>query len=282
MTKILTTICLLTASLAVNAQQRILLYVGPGAGPKSIANTLATLKFLVADKYDIQKVGPNDLIKTDWINDTALLVIPGGADRPYVEKLSGLGNANIKQYVSNGGKFLGICAGAYYSADRIEFAKGDVELEVTGERELKFFPGLVEGPTYAGFDHRSTNNIEGMRAAKITWLGEQPFKSEQKFVVFYNGGGHFVDADQHSNVTVLARYGEELPSRPNQPAAIVECRVGKGKAILSGPHFEWDPLSLEGEDQQTNALRNKLLAANQNRLSLAKHLLARLDVEVKH
>lgn len=281
MRKIITALCLLTASFSVLAQQKILLYVGPGAGPKSIANTLATLKLVVANKYEIKTVGPEDIIDDTWIKDTALLVIPGGADRPYVAHLSGQGNANIRLYVANGGKFLGICAGAYYSADRIEFAKGDKVLEVTGDRELKFFPGLVIGPTYAGFDYRDVQSVAGMRAAKVYWNEQTPFKNEHEFVIFYNGGGHFVGAENHPNVKVLARYGRELPSQPHQPAAIVECKVGQGKAILSGPHFEWDPASLEENHQDLVQIKSNLAAANQDRLQLVKHLLNRLDIKTK-
>lgn len=281
MKKIITAICLFTASFSLYAQQKILIYVGPGAGPKSIENTLATIKALAAKQYVIQTVGPEELIATDWLQDTALLIIPGGADRPYLQKLGGKGNANIRRYVANGGKYIGICAGAYYSADRIEFAKGDAELEVTGERELKFFPGLVIGPTYEGFDHRQTQNIDGMRAATVHWQAGRPFQANQNFVIFYNGGGHFVGAEQFANVRVLARYGEEMPSQPQQPAAIIECDVGKGKAILSGPHFEWDPKTLEGEDQQLQRIKADLETANKQRLQLAKHLLHRLDIATK-
>jgi biotin--protein ligase len=207
--------------------------------------------------------------------------MPGGADRPYLERLGGKGNANIREFVNNGGNFLGICAGAYYSADRIEFAKGDVDLEVTGKRELKFFPGLVEGPTYSGFDHRNTDNVSGMRAATIHWTHDTTFANDKDFVLFYNGGGHFVDAEQFSNVTILARYAAELPNRPNSPAAIVECKVGTGKAVLSGPHFEWFAESLEDSEHEMVLIKQKLSDDNANRMELAKHLLARLNIATK-
>ncbi len=270
------------ASLPVLAQENILIYVGPGAGPKSVANTLRTIKALAHPKYTIKTVTPDELINPTWISNTALLIMPGGADRPYVEKLSGKGNANIKQYVQNGGKYLGICAGAYYSADRIEFAKDDPELEVTGERELKFFPGLVEGPTYAGFDHRDTQQVAGMRAAKILWHTEQPFAQNKEFTIFYNGGGHFVAAENYPSVIILARYGAELPSQPQQPAAIIECAVGKGKAILSGPHFEWHHDSLEGDNKDLLQIKRNLAQQDTDRMNLAEHLLTRLGIAVRN
>lgn len=280
MKKIFIAFCMIIVSFISHANQDILIYTGPGAGPKSIQNTIATVKLLVADKYVIKTVGPDDLIDTAWMANTALLIMPGGADRPYLEKLSGIGNRNIVQYVENGGKYLGICAGAYYAADRIEFAKGDVDLEVTGVRELKFFPGLVEGPTYAGYDHRDTQNIAGMRAATITWVGDTNFKHNQEFTLFYMGGGHFVNADKYPNVMVLAKYAPEA-SRPYQTAAIVECIVGNGRVILSGPHFEWFADSLEGTDPTLLQIKEKIAKDESNRFELSKHLFNRLDIETK-
>lgn len=66
----------------------------------------------------------------------------------YVQKLQGKGNARIQSYLKNGGNFLGICAGSYYSSNYLEFTKG-INIEVIGERELKIFNGAVRGPLLA-------------------------------------------------------------------------------------------------------------------------------------
>ena len=39
------------------------------------------------------------------------IVFPGGADSPYQEKLQGEGNRVIRQFVEEGGWYLGFCAG---------------------------------------------------------------------------------------------------------------------------------------------------------------------------
>ena len=73
---------------------------------------------------------------------TALLAIGGGYDLGLIEALGPVGMANIEQYVSAGGCYLGVCAGAYLACDRIEFDKGG-PLEVLGERPLKFCSGII-------------------------------------------------------------------------------------------------------------------------------------------
>lgn len=271
--------CLLTLSSNIYAQAlNILIYSGPGVGPKSLANTVSLFSSLAAENYIIKTIGPDTIISGDWLADTALLVIPGGADLPYMEKLGGAGNQNIREYVQNGGKFLGICAGAYYAADSIEFAKGDPSLEVIETRELKFYPGVVQGPTYPGFDYTPPQNIAGMRAATVYWQAGQPFTVNQEFVVYYNGGGHFVAAEDYPQVRILARYLPEKPNNLVDLAAIIECKYGEGTVILSGLHFEWDPDSLDNSLPQLSEIKSQLSCNNASRLSLARHLLQRLDI----
>ena len=163
-----------------------------------------------------------------------MFVLPGGADIPYTKWLNGKGNEKIRTYVEKGGSFLGICAGSYYAGNFVEFALG-TPLEVKGVRELAFFPGTVKGPILAPYDYETSS---GVRAAKISWKGGAPFKTNSTFVVYYNGGGYFAEAAREEHTKILASYslGNDFP-------AIIEIQVGKGKAILSGVHFEYDPAS---------------------------------------
>lgn len=277
--RILLIMFLSVVSFVSAAKENILIYAGPGVGPKSLANTISTIKNVVASKYVIKTIGPEDLIKTDWLQDTSLLIVPGGADLPYMAMLRGQANANIKNYVENGGKYLGICAGAYYAADRIEFAKGDPVLEVVGDRELKFFPGIIAGPTYSGFSY-NVADISNMRVAEIVWQAGKPFIIGHEFFIFYYGGGHFVEPQAYPNVTVLANYGKLSSDSVHQPAAIVACKVGKGKAILSGVHFEWEPGIIEDSNLNMRNIKIQLLTTNADRLELVKHLLSILDIAV--
>ena len=110
----------------------------------------------------INKTG---LIDESWEDQAAALIIPGGRDMPYHERLQGIPNARIKSYVMNGGSYLGICAGAYYGASSIEFDIGH-PLEVIAKRELHFFPGIARGPAY-GYGTFSYISECGARVAKL-------------------------------------------------------------------------------------------------------------------
>lgn len=179
-------------------------------------------------KYDFKDIKANEIISGEWKKNAFCLIMPGGADLYYCKKLKGKGNEQIKDYVSKGGKYIGLCAGGYYGGSYVEFDKGGT-LEVLGERELKFFPGKVKGPVLANYVYESE---KGARVATVSW---KEARQSQEYSVYFNGGGYFVNAQKIPTVKVLATYKN---SRFEGLPAIVECTVGEGKAILTGVHPE--------------------------------------------
>ncbi len=157
------------------------------------------------------------------LESVSLFIMPGGRDRPYHAALKGAGNAQIRSYVENGGTYLGICAGAYYGCKTVEFDRG-YPLEVCEERELSFFPGKAIGPAYG----KGTFEYESDKGARLSKIET----ANGPFFAYYNGGCYFEGDFTH--VKILARYLD----LPGHPPAIIECSIGKGKAILSGVHLE--------------------------------------------
>ena len=151
-----------------------------------------------------------------------ILIMPGGADLFYCEKLNGDGNRIIRDFVEQGGCYIGICAGAYYGAKRLDWDKGSID----GSRELAFYHGTAAGPV---FDFIEDGDITKSWRKTITlrWADGSVTASH------YQAGPVFTP-DAGCEAEVLARY-EDLPGHP---AAIVKCRVGQGVAILSGSHIE--------------------------------------------
>lgn len=174
-----------------------------------------------------------ELIRGDWDQEASLFIMPGGRDRLFHSALQGRGNDKIRSFVERGGTYLGLCAGAYYGCRTIEFDKGN-PLEVCEERELGFFSGIAIGPAY-GKGTFEYDNPATVRAAKLdTSLGT--------FHAYHNGGCAF--SGDLSSCRVLARYSDIA----GHPPAIIECHVGKGKAILSGAHLEMGPDSFYTHD----------------------------------
>lgn len=241
----------------------VYIYKDAGTGKDSQVQTVSTLKEILPRKYKIIQINAEKVILNMWPMDAALFIMPGGADLPYVKKLRGRGNQNIKNYVKNGGAYLGICAGSYYGAGHVEFDKGG-KLEVTGKRELAFFHGKAVGPALAKYSYIDNS---GARAAKI----KLKLEDIKEATVYYNGGGYFEKADNYKNVAILGYYQNHLP-------AIVYIPFGKGKVVLSGVHFEYDPYLMNSRDPYLNEILPDLKNSNLNRKILSKKIFEKLGM----
>lgn len=182
------------------------------------------VKQLKKMSVQIKPIHANELIETFWENTALALIMPGGRDLSYMEKLKGYGNLKIRSYVENGGSYLGICAGAYYGSGYVEFEKNN-PLEVLGERELKFTKSKAVGPAYKEpkFKYNSHN---GARASLISYKSEN---TQKTCYMYFNGGCFFEKA---SKSEIIGKYND-LGS-----AAILKKKIKNGKAVLSGVHFE--------------------------------------------
>jgi glutamine amidotransferase-like uncharacterized protein len=140
------------------------------------------------------------------------LIMPGGADLYYCEKLNGPGNLEIRDFVAKGGGYLGLCAGAYYGCSALDWNKG----EIAGPRELAFINATASGPILDFIEDRDIEK-SWYGAAPLTW-------GNKTFNTLYAAGPLFHNLKD--DVRVYASYAQG-------PAVI-----GKGKVILSSPHIE--------------------------------------------
>lgn len=245
----------------------IYIYNDLGVDPGALCHTI---NFVKDHSYKRpQLINHHEIIAGTWIEDAALLIMPGGADLGYVNKLNGAGNAAIRDYVQNGGAYLGICAGAYYASKFIEFDIGGKQ-EISGSRELAFFPGKSIGPHLAQYDYLS---YSGARLAPLTLSHEF---SDQTAVFYYNGGGYFADAETYDNTKVLAWY--QTANAIAMPA-IIQMQSGKGQVILSGVHFEYAPELLDSSDLYLAPIIPELYKTNPARKRLVQHLMAGLKAK---
>jgi glutamine amidotransferase-like uncharacterized protein len=207
----------------------IFLYRDEGVCPSSLRATVRSLREKTNRPIDL--VNREAFLKNGWEEKAEMIIFPGGRDIPYLQALQGAANHRIRDYVINGGRYFGICAGAYYGSASICFEAGGV-LEVIGKRELSFFPGCAEGPAL-GLGQFAYENSQGARIAPL--LLDDCYFSRPTIQAYYNGGCTFVQAALYPNVTVLAHYEELQEKSP----AIILCQVGLGKALLSGVHPEY-------------------------------------------
>ena len=240
----------------------VLVYSDEGVDQLGLSKTLSTLRSALSPSlYEIKTIDAAGLKMGLCRKNCSLLVIPGGRDLPYLAKLGKEGMATVKNYVLNGGSYLGICAGAYFASGFVEFQKGG-PLEVLGERHLQFFSGKAIGPAIDK-DAFCYSSPLGARAARISY-------KEDDLSVYYNGGCYFADGLKHPDIQVISRYLEV----DGHPPAIISCAVGKGRAVLSGVHFEFSSDSFGSDSALIQKVILGILPYESKRLELVREILS--------
>jgi len=246
----------------------IYLYAGPGTDPFGLDQTEQMLFQCLEDRYHIERIYSEDVINHLWETKAVCFVMPGGRSKPYCESLAPVGTDKIKEYVKSGGSYLGICAGAYFAAEKTEFAAGSAN-EIIQDGVLNFCSSTASGPILADYDY---NSKKGARAAKIKF-------EETMIYLYFNGGCTFVGTEKTDNLEVLGYY--VLGNQFELPA-ITYIKYGRGSVILSGVHFEFEPSTMDANDPYLPNVIKEIQRTNLQRLVLTKKLLTMLNLEVCH
>ncbi len=173
----------------------------------------------------------DDIVEGCLTFEVDLFVIPGGEDLYFCEALNGLANIKIKNYVEQGGLYLGICGGSYYACSHIEWKKG-CDDEICEPRELSFYEGTAHGPIYE-FLEKNNPSHSWEQVVHLAYGIEE----KKTGTTLYRAGPFFSEPKKESQTIVLARYAD----LKGMPPAILSCCVGKGIAILSAVHIECPP-----------------------------------------
>lgn len=146
----------------------------------------------------------------------------------------------ITGWVQEGGSYLGICAGAYFASNRVDFEL-PAEPAVSGNRPLRLFPGTCKGPAFPGFSygHDDLSRPVSLSINQPAW-GAAWKSPPSRIVAHCSGGGVFhLDSEKSDTVDILATYtelGDQFP-------AGVLCKNGRGSALLWAVHPEMPVVS---------------------------------------
>lgn len=206
------------ASQYVGNRIRALVYSDLGADSFSVSQSLQSIQQMT--KLSVTKVDAREICQGALDESVALLAIPGGLARFYSQQLGVIGENNIKRYVANGGRCLGICAGAYYMFNSIDFAVGG-EYEIRDKPGLGFFKQKMIGPFYGGYNPKDYHSA-------IPMVMNTPNGSISSLVLW---GG--VAVGDIADIKVLASY------RMRNYPAITVASYGNGMVAASSPHIEF-------------------------------------------
>lgn len=140
------------------------------------------------------KIFTRHALEADFFDDVDIVCIPGGfGDAASFDYLLGEHSERIKQFIQHGGKYLGICMGAYWA----------------GQYYLDMLDG-VDAEQYITRPNTDTRRPHA-KNLNITWNGQH----EQMF--FYDGCALVGD---ESKFRTVARYAN------GDPMAIIQDRIG--------------------------------------------------------
>jgi glutamine amidotransferase-like uncharacterized protein len=160
----------------------------------------------------VELIDPEEIC-SGALSDYDILAVPGiPAGNTYVELLEE-GMNQIRQFVANGGSYIGICGGSMFGLDGyLGLFNGTLRTQI---------PGIAPGIHLITMtvNHESTGPD----------LSELP----QTYSVLYWGSGYW-DAEDMSGITTVMSYPE------NDRPGMIASRYGYGTYFLSSPHPEWE------------------------------------------
>lgn len=162
------------------------------------------------------------VINTSTLTGYDVLAMPGGRDGYFYVSSSSISGTAIKNFVSNGGGYLGICAGAYSGAKAVK--------------------GWYDSWGIAPHVICTRPWVEGDVPLQIEAAGEQIFGYGGIITAaHYNGPAMYAIG---AGMVTFATYADDSCNSQGL-GAIVGDYYGEGRVVLSGPHPELDPKHLD-------------------------------------
>ncbi|QND51674.1 biotin--protein ligase [Phyllobacterium sp. 628] len=203
-------ICFLLLNSSANAAQPAiaLVYRGP-AGCDDCSSAIAEALRTSTFHFDVKFIGPNEklkLVPSSFIGASLYVQPGGGQDIAGARKSLGKsGIQTVRDFVSRGGRYLGICMGAYLATDLgFDIVEGETDSEVGR-------PGFP------------VSDI-GDYVVQIKWKGSSSW-------TYYQDGPYLPKNHRNAGFQELAHY-------QNGDLAAARYAFGKGSATLIGPHTE--------------------------------------------
>ena len=199
--------------------------------PKN-SNIIIARMLAFAPEYELKFLSPEDYVN-GGLDSIDLIVQPGGGCTSQYKALGEKGAEALRRFVLNGGKYYGVCAGAFMALQqslpnrpRIGLApfKGDDPAHYRGQAPIK-----------VKFTEDGQNALEGVGKTRT---------------VVYAGGPALVPGKPvaDSDIKILGSYaGRKISTTSGKPVedmlgkgAFAGGRAGKGKVFISCPHPEFE------------------------------------------
>ena len=205
---------------------RVMVYSGPGAPQSGVDHVVDVLKPFPQVTVT---VSPPESFATLTPAQCDVVVFPGGSGSGQSKGLGENGLQRVREFVGQGGGYVGICAGAYLACSNFSWGLGILNA------------GTVSSKWRRG---QAMLDLEATQDA-VPVIGEV----EGRFKVRYNNGPILkpwtrADLPPYTTLTFfrneVAKYGSPEGVQVNSPAHVI-APFGKGRVFVSSPHPENTP-----------------------------------------
>ena len=179
--------------------------------------------------YDVQLVSAAD-IRGGTLDRFDVVIHPGGSGSKQAETLASEGREKVRQFVSRGGGFVGICAGAYLASAQYPWSLGLLDAKVIDREHWARGSGDVQ--------------------LRIEPSGRELFATEDPLLsVYYHQGPLLSPADNDDipDYEAIALYETEVAENGapqgvmKGTTAIARGQFGDGRVVCFSPHPEKTP-----------------------------------------
>ncbi|MFW9817224.1 MAG: BPL-N domain-containing protein [Candidatus Thorarchaeota archaeon] len=187
---------------------KVAMYTGAGV---MISSRTALTRMFEWMNASVQEVNATQILD-DCLDDYDILVIPGGSETTCASELQYItGVEKIKDFVSKGGSYFGICGGATYGATYVNFLNGS--MHPVSE------PGSLIHITTMNVNQASTGPDLSDYSANVSTM-------------YY--GSQYFSPREGADVHIVATYDY------NDEAGMIAFEYKNGTVFLSSPHPEYE------------------------------------------
>ncbi|MGF1582328.1 MAG: BPL-N domain-containing protein [Gemmataceae bacterium] len=206
---------------------RVAVFQGNGVGPSS-KKLIAALKSAKGDSFQIARISAKE-VQDGKLSDVDVLVHPGGSGSRQGRALGKKGREAVRQFVREGGGYLGICAGAYLATNDYSWSLNLIDAKVV--------------------DRLHWARGRGMVKLRLSAKASEFFRHKSRELSIYYAQGPLLSRREWDNPGVpdyesLAVFATEIAKNgaPRgvmaRTSAAVRCQFGRGRVFCFSPHPE--------------------------------------------
>jgi len=199
----------------------IALYSDNGAAESCVNATKNMFEWM---GYTVKLITSDYIDKND-LDNFSMICFPGGDMYRYSIDISSSGKEKIRNFIRDGGGYIGICGGAYFTGEKVFWQGNQLPME-----PLAIFPGITRGPV----DEIAPYPNCVMCEVNIVNRTHPVTESEQDSVWIQYCYGPMLLPNDNANIEILGEY--EIGDNPS----IIAFKYGHGRVFIIGTHPEFE------------------------------------------